>query len=829
MRTWLLAGFFGWIASAPLLCEAATSVERVFPGVGQRGTEFEIDLFGSGFADAEEVLLYSPGVSFVGLKPGSDTELKVRLKAAEDCPLGSHAFRVRGRSGISELHTFRITPLPVVVAAEPNESAAEAQLVPPNSTVPGVIDAGDADFFKLTLKKGDRLAAEVEAIRVGASMLDANLKVTGPDGTLLADVDDTSLFRQDPFVTLIAPQDGDYVIQLHETSFEGDERYRYALHLGSFPRPALVYPAGGPAGQTLQVRFDGDVAGPFEQALTLPLGGPTNFGAIAVRDGATCPTPNPFRVSPFGNVLEVEPNDDAEQLSEQSTDLPVAFNGILEKTADVDAFRFRAPAGKVYQFESFAFRLGSGADTVLSIVDSRGIVVVSNDDDGSHDSRLIFEPADAGEYLLLVTDKRGGGGHDFIYRVEATEFAPSLTAFLSRPNRLSQDRQTISIPRGNRVIAFLAVQRRIPAGTPEAEQDVRLSASGLPSGTLMSEAAIPSDRFWTPVVLEAGADAPLGGSLAELRASLSGGQPLQGGFQQTVDLVAASADALFQAATVDRLAVAVVDEAAFSISLSDPKAALALDGTLGLEIQVERKSDFDGPVDVTFPFLPPWVDGPAKITIPAGANSGIYTLHAFPTAAVRKWPLVAEADPAGGSARDGAMNPQAELTPRRARRRREVSAVAVASQLNELRIESSPVTGTIGLVVAEQGTTIPVICKLEQHGGLPAQMTVTLEGLPNRVQVSPVQMNGDAAHVEFQVVLDPTCPVGEFPDLVVRLSGDVGGQPVSYCVGRGSVLQIEPKGLLVTDETGRPLSRLEVLKRSTSKITNEPEQPATKK
>jgi hypothetical protein len=56
--------------------------------------------------------------------------------------------------------------------------------------------------------------------------------------------------------------------------------------------------------------------------------------------------------------------------------------------------------------------------------------------------------------------------------------------------------------------------------------------------------------------------------------------------------------------------------------------------------------------------------------------------------------------------------------------------------------------------------------------------------------------------------------VGTFASLVCRLTGAIDGQEVSYCVGRGGVLKIEPAGALVTDETGRPLSPLEVLRRS---------------
>jgi hypothetical protein len=56
--------------------------------------------------------------------------------------------------------------------------------------------------------------------------------------------------------------------------------------------------------------------------------------------------------------------------------------------------------------------------------------------------------------------------------------------------------------------------------------------------------------------------------------------------------------------------------------------------------------------------------------------------------------------------------------------------------------------------------------------------------------------------------------VGTFASLVCRLTGAIDGQEVSYCVGRGGVLKIEPAGALVTDETGRPLSPIEVLRRS---------------
>ncbi|MCX7409819.1 MAG: hypothetical protein NTZ32_17220 [Planctomycetales bacterium] len=826
MRSLLLPSLLVLACFAASLSEAATpSVESVSPGIGQRGNEFSLKLVGAGLEDAAELMLYSPGVVCNEVKAASDNELSVRLRVASDSPLGSHAFRVRTKRGLSELRTFRITPLPVVSAEEPNESPATARPVGNNVTIAGVIESGDIDCFQLTLKRGDRLAAEVEAIRLGGPMLDTVLAVFGPDGKQIAAADDTSLFRQDPFLTIIAAEDGPHVVQVRETNFEGDENSRYALHLGTFPRPAFVYPTGGRAGQTLLVRFGGDASGSFDNEVRLPTLPVDQFGVFAALNGQVSPTPNPFRVSPFDNVLESEPNDDPQVLTGSAAELPVAFNGILERVGDKDCFRFCGSPRTRQQFEVFASRLGSPLDSLISITDSTGMVLASNDDDGSHDSRLMFVAPEFGEYVLQVTDKRGTGGEGFVYRVEATEPPPGLAVFLPRPDRRTQDRQTIVVPRGNRVLANLGVRR------DGVDGGVQVVGRGLPSGVSFSEANLSSDRFWMPVVVEASAEAPISGSLTEVLATGKvDGRTVTGQFLQMVNLVSAPADASFQSIEVDRLAVAVVEESPLTVTLEEPKAALAQDGTIGFQIRVDRASGFEGPVDVTFPFLPPWVDGPPSIAIPADQSSAIYTARAFPQAEPRTWRIAAEAKagnpPARGAPMGTASAAPAARTGGRRSRPRSASTVAVASSLVTLHVSKSPITGTIGTVPAEQGKEIKLVCSLQSHGPLPQQMTATLEGLPNRVATSPVEVSSKDRQATFIVKLDPTAPIGSFPSLVCRLTGTIDGQEVSCCVGRGGVLKIEPAGALVTDASGRPLSPLEVLRRSQPRKADDKQAPS---
>lgn len=345
MRGWLLRAF---VSVSPLLLvspsvrAAPPAVESVAPGVGQCGTEFTLTISGARLSDPQELMLYAPGVVCTKLTAKGENEVTATLKAAADCRLGEYPFRLRTKGGVSELRTFRVSPFPVVPEKEPNDAREQAQPVPLNTSVAGTIEASGTDHFAITLKKGQRLAAEVEGVRLGGELTDTAITVFGPDGQQLAAVDDTPLFRQDPFVTIIAPADGVYVVQVRDANLGGGDNHRYVLHVGTFSRPAAIFPAGGPAGTEVAVKLFG--AGEDRTvAVKLPPAG-TPFEFYPTDASGPAPTPNPFRVSPFPNVNEAEPNDDPKQAN-AAVAWPVAFNGIIEKPGDADHFRFRATKG----------------------------------------------------------------------------------------------------------------------------------------------------------------------------------------------------------------------------------------------------------------------------------------------------------------------------------------------------------------------------------------------------------------------------------------------------------------------------------------------------
>ena len=68
-------------------------------------------------------------------------------------------------------------------------------------------------------------------------------------------------FRLGSGERVIAPEDGTYIIVARESAYAGNANCLYRLHVGNFPRPTATVPAGGKVGETVAVRWIGDVMG----------------------------------------------------------------------------------------------------------------------------------------------------------------------------------------------------------------------------------------------------------------------------------------------------------------------------------------------------------------------------------------------------------------------------------------------------------------------------------------------------------------------------------------------------------------------------------------
>ena len=458
IRSFFLTLFLGSIA-APLFA-SSPSLSIIQPRGVERGTEAVLTFSGARLNDAEEIFFYRPGVTATKIEPvkGNANAIKVTVKVAPDCRLGEHIAQVRTKSGISDYRTFYVGALPEVEEKEPNSDFEKPQAIEMGHTVSGVVQNEDVDYFVVAAKKGQRISAEIEAMRLGTFMFDPYIAILDSKRFELAASDDAPLVYQDSVASVVAPEDGNYIIEVRESAYGGNGNCRYRLHVGHFPRPTAVYPAGGKIGEEIEVKFLGDPTGVLSQKFKLPAQVEENYGLLASDATGVAPSENVFRLFPHGNVLEAEPNDDFK--TPTPAELPLAFNGIIEKADDVDCFKFSAKKGQTYEVECYARRIRSALDPVVNLYYADGRRITGNDDSRGPDSYFRFGvPAD-GEYILRINDHLGRGGADFVYRVEFTPVEPQLTLGIPRVTRYSQDRQTIYVPKGNR---FATSDLREPA------------------------------------------------------------------------------------------------------------------------------------------------------------------------------------------------------------------------------------------------------------------------------------------------------------------------------------------------------------------------------
>jgi hypothetical protein len=225
---------FAFLTAIAITCSAASTfaaspvLSNIIPRGGQRGIEVEVVLNGQRLDDAQELMIYEPGIEVAELAVVNDKQVKAKLKIAADCTLGTKHIRVRTASGLSDLRTFRVGALPAVAEKEPNSEFAKPQEIANNVTVEGIIQNEDVDHFVVEAKKGERITAEIEGIRLGDTMFDPYVAILNEARFELATSDDAALIWQDGVASIIAPADGKYVVQIRESSYGGNGASHYS-------------------------------------------------------------------------------------------------------------------------------------------------------------------------------------------------------------------------------------------------------------------------------------------------------------------------------------------------------------------------------------------------------------------------------------------------------------------------------------------------------------------------------------------------------------------------------------------------------------------------
>lgn len=788
-----------FLAATTSSLASSPSLTSIRPLGGRRGIELEVTFSGARLADAKEILYYQPGITTEKLQAVNDGQVKATLRIAADCRLGLHDLRLRTATGISELRSFTVGALPDVAEVEPNSDFARPQPVAMNSIVNGVADNEDVDYYVVDAKKGERITAEVEGIRLGLTLFDPYVAIMNSKRFELASSDDAALVWQDGEASILAPEDGRYIIQVRESAYAGNGTCLYRLHIGNFPRPTATLPAGGKLGETVEVTWIGDVAGQRTTRVTLPPSPERDFGIVAQDDQGVAPYPNLFRLSPFGNVLESEPNDDRATATPFTP--PIALNGVIGKAGDLDHFVFKAAKGQPYDIKVYARTLRSPLDSFLYIGARSGGTIAANDDSGGPDSSIRFAAPADGEYVVWIQDQLLKGGPEYAYRIEVSPVEPQLS--LSVPSeslRRGTGSVAVAVPRGNRQAILVNASRADFGGA------LAVSASGLPAGVALEADTMAASLGTYPVLFTAREDAPIAGSLATLSGQVvEPRRDVPSRFSQTIELVLGQNNIPFWTRTVETLAVAVTEEAPFSLEVVEPRVPLVRGGSMNLKVIAQRKPGFTAPIAVSLPWNPPGLGSAGGVSIPENQNEAVIPINASTGAELKTWKVVVNGSSSGPT-----------------------GPVMVSSQLARLTIAEPFVSFAYQAATVEQGKEVDLAIKVTRTTDFDGEAQVTLLGLPNKVAAEPKTMTRDTSELVFHLKTDKASPAGKHANLFCQVVVTRDGEPIVHNLGTGQLridVPLPPKPNTAAKSTAaapparpadapaaRPLSRLEQLR-----------------
>ncbi len=441
--------------------------------------------------------------------PAIAETVRVQIALAADAALGERELRLVTPNGLTNPVIFSIGQLPEVgrppakgtgelPGAQAGRGRGQARSLTPEPpmeiTLPvlvnGQITPGGVDRFRFQAAKGQRIVVAAKARELLPYISDA---VPGWFQATLGLADshgrevqyaDHFLFHPDPVLYYEIPEDGAYVLDIHDSIYRGREDFVYRIEVGELPYVTGIFPLGGRSGTRIAVEVKGWNL-PAAKLTEGTKGKPVGVYPIVVRRGLLVSNSVPFAVDALPEALDKEPNNRRENA--QRVRLPVIVNGRIDQPGDWDVFRFDGRSGEEIVAEVTARRLNSPLDSLLRLTDAAGRELAVNDDAEDKGAALLTHQADSrlryklpanGAYYLHLGDTQGKGGADFAYRLRISRPQPDFELRVV-PSSINA-RAGATVP-----VTVYALRRDGFAG------DIALTLKDAPSEFLLSGGVIP--------------------------------------------------------------------------------------------------------------------------------------------------------------------------------------------------------------------------------------------------------------------------------------------------------------------------------------------------
>jgi len=646
------------LLTVPLRAELPSiRLDRIQPlGLGI-GTNVEIEVIGRDFEEVKSLSFDHSGLSAEFIKPNH-----FKVSAKTDLPVGTYELRAVGKYGVSNPRILSVTEgFQDVPEIEPNNEATQAQRVVINSAINGTSDGNGQDLFTFAVKQGQRVTVDCQAMKL-ASLLDANLILTGPGGQILGASGD--YHGRDPFLDFVAPVEGDYTVTINDLIFRGGLPYR--LLISSLPQVENVFPPVVQEGQSVQLtasgrNLTGQAPNPFPELEQLPfrVNVPSDLSKLRQftfvehpLDHSVAPTAATFmlsgyqtRVSVAGSTIrgalhpatllvtdqsitiDSEPNDS--RMQTQKLKLPAVVAGRFDKPRDADWFEVSIPegAGGEYGFEVYSERIAGQADPYVGVYDVQGNSIGEHDDYGPRmnafdghirDPYGKFNLQEKRTYQIVVQDRYGRGGPRFQYVLAVNK--PVADFDLAAIHAENPGPSGTVIWRGGAAYVDLILHRHHGFAAP-----ITITAEGLPNGVHASPTVLFNADRGT-FVLWADDNAPVGAAPVKLIATATiDGRTIRHEVRPYTRVWADANPGSSQ--PMREFVVSVREQAPYFVKLQPDRIDIEAGKEFEVQIQATRRwADFKDKITV----IPLSFPGPIRMStfeIPAGSLEATLKLN----------------------------------------------------------------------------------------------------------------------------------------------------------------------------------------------------------
>ncbi len=755
----------GWTSTFGTAAFAAPpQINGVAPLGARRGSATELVINGANLSGNPR-LIAPFGFQLDSARSGGDaSNWKLKVMVDEHTAVGVYVIRVQTDDGISNPFLWSVGQLPQVSEKEENSTFETAQPIgDPPLVVEGQVAGNDVDFFRFRGKKGQLLVVDAQCARIGSG-IDPTIRLTtaAASRTYVASADDSPGLLTDARLTAVLPADGEYVVELSDSRYQGGARPVYRLLIGAVPMAEEVFPLGGRVGETLGMELRGGTISGVQIAAA-NLNPPFGTERLPVRIA----TASWDRIGPGTSGLDVEslaPLVVSSYVELREPALPsappfraippVVLNGRIDPPGDDDRYVLVTTPGQRLRIKVQASELGSALDGILRILGNNGAVLANADDTTIPqparnnqqaqpivlpDPSLDFTvPGGTNEITLVIRDLESRGGVGFPYRIVVEPLFPDF--------ELLANESQVSIPRGGAAAVGVSIRRRGYSGP------ITVAVANAPAGLTVRPGSIAAGQNAGVLTISASADASFPAAPIRVvgRGDGPGGPFERDGFKPLV--FAQQANLPIYA--IDQIGLVAAPALPLPLTLETPSTPIEVPHgfSAAFPIKAVRTKGSESVLTVSPLALPAGLSVP-NVTIAEKAIEATVTIKAAVAAPLGTTTLGLQAKGKLAGAERTIVLPAVTLT----------VVPPVALKLDTQQIDVKP------------GTTVELRGSVVRKGGFDGPVSVRINGLPAGLKAAPATVSGADSN------------------FVVKVSADANAAATAAATNVAMVFQVEKK------------------------------------